>query len=146
MLSFIYLGIYWNNHHHMIHAVKTVTGGVLWANLHLLFWLSLVPFSTAWLGESHLAAIPVAAYGGNLLMCAISYTILAVLLVRHEGPGSPLALAMGRDFKGKTSLVCYGAAIPLAFIAPVVSVALYVIVAGIWFVPDRRIERALGGT
>ena len=142
-LSFVFVGIYWNNHHHMLHAVKTVTGGVLWANLHLLFWLSVTPFATAWMGEHPLARGPTALYGGVLLMNAIAYTILARLLVRHEGPDSPLAKALGQDVKGTISLVCYVLAIGAAFAAPVLSLALYVTVALIWLTPDRRIERAL---
>src|ERR1700712_2110607 len=105
VLSFVYLGIYWNNHHHMLHATRTVSGPILWANLHLLFWLSLTPFATAWMGENHFAAIPVALYGASLLMNAVAYTILASLLIRHEGPDSMLAKAMGSDFKGKSSLL-----------------------------------------
>jgi uncharacterized membrane protein len=142
-LSFIYVGIYWNNHHHMLQAARTVTGPILWANMHLLFWLSLVPFATAWMGEHQLAAAPVALYGGVLIMDAVAYTILMTLLVRHEGPDSPLARAMGRDFKGKVSLACYAVAIPLAFFLPILSLALYVTVAAIWFIPDRRVERTL---
>jgi uncharacterized membrane protein len=142
-LSFIYVGIYWNNHHHMLHAVRTVTGGVLWANLHLLFWLSVTPFATAWMGEHPLARGPTALYGGVLLMNAIAYTILARLLVRHEGPDSALAKAMGRDVKGAISLGCYLLAIGVAFAAPALSMALYVTVALIWLAPDRRIERVL---
>ncbi len=144
MLSFIYLGIYWNNHHHLLHAVKTVAGAVLWANLHLLFWLSLVPFTSAWLGEHPFATAPVALYGVVLLMSAVTYSILVATLRRHEGPQSTLALALGGDFKGKASPVIYAAAIAAAFVAPVVSLALYVAVAAMWLVPDRRIERALG--
>jgi uncharacterized membrane protein len=144
VLSFIYVGIYWNNHHHMLNAVRTVNGPILWANLHLLFWQSLVPFATAWLGENGLAAMPAAVYGGVLLMSAVAYSILATLLVRHEGPDSDLAQAFGRDWKGKISVVLYIAAIALAFVVPVVSIALYVAVAAIWFIPDRRIERRMG--
>jgi len=144
VLSFIYVGIYWNNHHHMLNAVRTVNGPILWANLHLLFWQSLVPFATAWLGENGLAAMPAAVYGGVLLMSAVAYSILATLLVRHEGPDSDLAQAFGRDWKGKISVVLYIAAIALAFVVPVASIALYVAVAAIWFIPDRRIERRMG--
>lgn len=143
-LSFIYVGIYWNNHHHMLHVTKTVNGPILWANLHLLFWLSLTPFVTAWMGEAPRQSLPVAFYGGSLFMCAIAYTILSALLIRREGPGSVLARATGRDAKGKVSLALYGLGVGLAFIQPAVSLALYVTVAVIWFIPDRRIERTLG--
>ena len=143
VLSFVYVGIYWNNHHHMLTLARSVDGPILWANLHLLFWLSVVPFATAWMGENELTTGPVALYGGVLIMNAIAYTILMTLLIRHEGPDSPLARAMGRDLKGKLSLATYAAAIGLAFVRPVVSLALYVVVAAIWFVPDRRVERAL---
>ena len=143
VLSFIYVGIYWNNHHHMLTLARSVDGPILWANLHLLFWLSVVPFATAWMGENELTTGPVALYGGVLIMNAVAYTILMTLLIRHEGPDSPLARAMGRDLKGKLSLATYAAAIGLAFVRPVVSLALYVVVAAIWFVPDRRVERAL---
>ena len=143
VLSFVYLGIYWNNHHHMLHLAGKVNGGILWANLHLLFWLSLIPFGTAWLGEHPLAHGPVALYGANLLLCALAYTLLSTLLVRHEGPGSTLARATGRDLKGKASIGLYAAAIALAFVLPALSLALYATVAAIWFIPDRRIERAI---
>jgi uncharacterized membrane protein len=143
VLSFIYVGIYWNNHHHMLHSVKAVNGPILWANLHLLFWLSLVPFTTAWMGEAGIATAPAAAYGGVLLMAAIAYFILQTLLARHEGPDSALAQAMGKDFKGKLSPVVYLTAIVVAFFQPLASVVLYVAVALIWFIPDRRIERQL---
>ena len=143
VLSFVYVGIYWNNHHHMLTLARSVDGPILWANLHLLFWLSVVPFATAWMGENELTTGPVALYGGVLIMNAVAYTILMTLLIRHEGPDSPLARAMGRDLKGKLSLAIYAAAIGLAFVRPVVSLALYVGVAAIWFVPDRRVERAL---
>jgi uncharacterized membrane protein len=140
-LSFVYLGIYWNNHHHMLHAARSVNGAILWANLHLLFWLSLVPFVTAWIGEAHAGPIPVAVYGGVLIMAAIAYTILARLLVRHEGPESALAKALGGDIKGNISLLLYAAAIGLSFVLPLAGIAIYVLVAAIWFIPDRRIER-----
>jgi uncharacterized membrane protein len=143
VLSFIYVGIYWNNHHHMMQLVQGVTGPILWANLHLLFWLSLVPFVTAWMGENHYSALPVALYGAVLLMAAIAYTILMTLLVRHEGAESALARAMGRDLKGKASPFLYAAAIGMAFVQPLVSLGLYVLVAAWWFVPDRRVERTL---
>jgi len=142
VLSFVFLGIYWSNHHHLLHATERVTGGVLWANLHLLFWLSLVPFVTAWMGENHFAAVPTALYGLVLLMSAIAYTLLQVALVATNGRHAILANAVGRDFKGKFSIVCYLLAIPLAFVHQAISDALYILVALIWFVPDRRIERA----
>ncbi|WP_419255641.1 TMEM175 family protein [Caulobacter sp. ErkDOM-YI] len=143
VLSFIYVGIYWNNHHHMLHAVTSVTGPILWANLHLLFWLSLVPFVTAWMGENHFASIPVALYGGVMLMCALAFMLLARLMTRHEGAESKLALALGKDYKSKLSLALYVAGIGLAFVNSWVAVGCYVAVAVIWFVPDRRIERVL---
>ena len=146
VLSFVYVGIYWNNHHHMLQLARTVTGPILWANLHLLFWLSVVPFASAWMGENQLSTTPVALYGGVLIMNAIAYTILMTMLVRHEGPESPLAQAMGRDLKGKLSLAIYLAAIALAFFQPIASVALYVLVAMAWFIPDRRVERTLKGS
>ena len=144
VLSFIYVGIYWNNHHHMMQSVETVNGSILWANLHLLFWLSMLPFATSWMGENPLATAPVALFGALLFMAAISYTILMLHLIRHEGPDSALAKAVGRDFKGKASLWFYVAGIAAAFFVPAVSLALYVAVAGIWFIPDRRVERQLG--
>jgi uncharacterized membrane protein len=143
-LSFIYLGIYWNNHHHMLQAVTKVNGRVLWANLHLLFWLSLVPFVTGWIGETHFAALPVALYGGVLLLAAIAYYILARALVSLHGADSMIARALGRDFKGKISIVIYIASMPLAFLKPAVALALFVVVAIMWLVPDPRIERTLG--
>ena len=143
VLSFIYVGIYWNNHHHMLHAAGSVSGPILWANLHLLFWLSLVPFVTGLIGENHISAVPVALYGFVLLMSAVAFTILTVVLVRHEGQLSTLATAIGRDFKGKLSILIYAIAIPLAFYSPVASIGLYVVVAAMWFIPDRRVERAL---
>jgi uncharacterized membrane protein len=143
VLSFVYVGIYWNNHHHLLALARSVTGPILWANLHLLFWLSVVPFASAWMGESQLSTAPVALYGGVLIMNAVAFTILMTLLVRHEGPDSALARAMGRDFKGKASQTIYAAAIGLAFVRPVASVGLYVLVAAIWFIPDRRVERTL---
>jgi TMEM175 potassium channel family protein len=143
VLSFIYLGIYWNNHHHMFHATKHVTGGILWANLHLLFWLSLFPFTTGWIGENHLAPMPTAVYGFVLLMAAIAWYILQRLIIASQGRDSLLAAAIGRDWKGKISPVLYLAAIPLAFVSPWISSGLYVFVACMWLVPDRRIERVL---
>ena len=143
-LSFVYLGIYWNNHHHMFHATHRVSGSVLWANMHLLFWLSLVPFVTGWMGENHFAALPTALYGVVLLMAAISYWLLQRRIVALEGPSSVLATAVGRDLKGKLSPLAYRAAIGLAFVDPRIAGALYVTVALIWLIPDRRIEHALG--
>jgi uncharacterized membrane protein len=143
VLSFIFIGIYWNNHHHLLHAISRVNGRVLWANLHLLFWLSLIPFATDWMGVNRWATIPVAVYGCLLFMAATAYTILAYALIALEGKDSTLARAIGRDHKGKISLVLYGAAIPLAFFDSRISMALYVLVAGIWLIPDRRIEKAV---
>jgi uncharacterized membrane protein len=143
LLSFVFLGIYWNNHHHMLQAAKHVDGRVLWANLHLLFWLSLVPFVTAWMGENHFAALPVAIYGAVLLASAIAYFILARLLIALDGRNSVLGVAFGRDVKGKVSPIIYLVAIPLAFVRSWIACALYVTVAIIWLVPDRRIEKTL---
>jgi uncharacterized membrane protein len=143
VLSFVYLGIYWNNHHHMMHACQKVTGSMLWANLHLLFWLSLIPFTTGWMGENHFASVPAAAYGAVLLMAAIAYWILQQRIIVSQGEGSVLKLAIGSDWKGKLSPALYAAAIFLAFVLPWISLAIYVVVALIWIVPDRRIERIL---
>ena len=143
VLSFIYVGIYWNNHHHLLSLASSVTGPILWANMHLLFWLSVVPFATSWMGETQLATVPVALYGGVLIMSGIAYTILMILLIGNEGPDSDLARAMGRDVKGKVSLAIYATALGLAFVRPLISVALYVLVAAIWFIPDPRVERVL---
>jgi uncharacterized membrane protein len=143
VLSFVYLGIYWNNHHHMLHATHKVTGPMLWANLHLLFWLSLVPFVTGWMGENHFAPLPCALYGVVLLMAAIAYYILQQLIIASQGPGSILKRAVGGDWKGKLSPAFYILAIPLAFVSEWISLSLYVLVALIWLVPDRRIEHAL---
>lgn len=143
VLSFIFLGIYWNNHHHMLQATQRISGGILWANHHLLFWLSLVPFATAWMGENHLAPMPTALYGLVLLLSAIAYTILQRTIIAAEGSRSRLAHAVGRDRKGKLSIVAYAAAIPLAFVVSWVAVALYVAVTLMWLVPDRRIEEDL---
>ncbi len=140
VLSFVFLGIYWSNHHHMLHTVDRVNGKILWANLHLLFWLSLVPFATAWMGENGAAPLPTALYGGVLLFAAIAYTILQTAIIRSQGPESRLAAAVRDDRKGKISVLLYVAAIPLAFADRRLSVALYVVVALIWLVPDRRIE------
>jgi len=143
VLSFIYVGIYWNNHHHLFHSTKHVSAGILWANLHLLFWLSLFPFSTAWMGENHAAPVPTAVYGGVLLMAAIAYYLLQCAIIAREGRHSLLATALGRDWKGKLSPAVYVAAIPLAFVSPWIASGLYALVALWWLVPDRRIERAL---
>jgi uncharacterized membrane protein len=143
LLSFIFVGIYWNNHHHLLQAVKKVNGRALWANMHLLFWLSIVPIGTEWMGQTHGAAVPVAFYGSILLMTGFAFTILVRLLIAYEGEDSVLAIAMGRDYKGKTSLAIYAAAIPLAFEDPRISISLYVLVAAIWFIPDRRIEKVI---
>ncbi|MDX2027598.1 MAG: TMEM175 family protein [Alphaproteobacteria bacterium] len=143
VLSFIYVAIYWNNHHHMLHTVRHVTGGILWANVHLLFWLSLVPFATAWMGENHFAEMPTLVYGIALLTPAIAYFTLEKAIIRAQGPGSLLAKAVGRDVKGKLSLMLYVAAIGLAFIYPYVAHTIYVLVALMWLVPDRRIEKIL---
>jgi uncharacterized membrane protein len=143
VLSFVYIGIYWNNHHHMMHSVQQVNGAILWANLHLLFWLSLFPFVTGWTGENHFASMPTALYGLVLFMAAIAYWILQKTIIRHQGEGSLLAHAVGRDVKGKISPVIYLAAIPLAFVGPWFANGLYVLVALMWIVPDRRIERVL---
>jgi uncharacterized membrane protein len=143
VLSFIYLGIYWNNHHHMFQAAGQVSGAILWANLHLLFWLSLFPFTTGWMGENHLASIPTAAYGFVLLMAAIAYYILQRAIIGREGRDSLLALAIGKDWKGKLSPVLYLIAIPLAFVNSWIASGLYAFVALLWLIPDRRIERML---
>jgi uncharacterized membrane protein len=143
LLSFVYLGIYWNNHHHMLHATRTVTGPMLWANLHLLFWLSLIPFTTGWMGENHFAPVPSALYGFVLLMAAIAYYILQQLIIASQGPDSVLKKAVGDDWKGKLSPVLCTIAIPMAFWSRWISLGLYVLVALIWLVPDRRIEHAL---
>ena len=143
VLSFIYLGIYWNNHHHLFQATEEVSGGILWANLHLLFWLSLFPFTTAWMGENHLAAIPTAVYGFVLLMAAIAYYVLQRTIIARQGRDSLLAHAIGKDRKGKLSPLLYLAAIPLAFVSSWIAAGLYVFVALLWFIPDPRIEREI---
>jgi uncharacterized membrane protein len=143
VLSYVHVGIYWNNHHHLLQAVRHVNGTILWSNLHLLFWLSLIPFVTAWMGDNHFARLPVALYGVVLLLSAVAYTILVRALVAHHPSDSALATAIGSDFKGMASLALYAAAIPLAFVSAWLSCALYVTVAIVWLVPDRRIERAL---
>lgn len=146
VLSFIYLAIYWNNHHHLLHTVTRVDGLILWANSHLLFWLSLVPFATAWMGENSLTRAPTALYGGSLLMPAVAYYLLQKAIMRRQGAHSLLARALGSDIKGKISPILYITGIALAFVSPWASVALYVLVALIWLVPDRRIEKLLRET
>lgn len=143
VLSFIYIGIYWNNHHHLLHATQRVNGATLWANLHLLFWLSLIPFTTAWVGENHLSSWPVAVYGIVLMLAGVAYFILTRALIRLHGEGSTLAKSIGRDRKGKVSVLIYAAAIPLAFVQPWIASAAYLLVAIIWLIPDRRIERGM---
>lgn len=143
VLSFVYIGIYWNNHHHLLHATQHVNGATLWANLHLLFWLSLIPFTTAWLGENHLDSWPVAIYGIVLLLAAVAYFILTKALINLHGRNSTLATSLGKDRKGKISIAIYAAAIPLAFAQPWIAAACYIVVAIMWLVPDRRIERHL---
>ena len=143
VLSFIYVGIYWNNHHHMLHACESVTGRILWANLHLLFWLSLFPVATAWIGENHLAPAPSVLYGVVLLMAAIAYWILQQAIIAAQGQGSVLKKAVGGDWKGKASPVLYLTGIAAAFRSPLLAQCLYLLVAMLWFVPDRRIENAL---
>ena len=143
VLSFVYLGIYWNNHHHMMHVTHSVTGSILWANLHLLFWLSLIPFTTGWMGENHFAKLPAAAYGVVLLMSGVAYLILQQRIIASQGEDSVLKKAVGADWKGKLSPVLYLAAILLAFVWSWLSVAIYAFVALMWVIPDRRIERIL---
>jgi TMEM175 potassium channel family protein len=143
LLSFVFVGIYWNNHHHLLHAVHHINGSILWANLHLLFWLSLAPFVTAWMGQNYLAPVPVAAYGGVLLCAAVAYFVLTRVLLSAHGKDSKLAKALGNDFKGKVSMCIYAAVIPLAFVHPLLSCLLYIVVAIMWLVPDRRIEKVL---
>jgi uncharacterized membrane protein len=144
VLSFIYVGIYWNNHHHMLHAATRINGVILWANLHLLFWLSLIPFVTGWMGENHMAAMPLAFYGVVLFMSGLAYTILARALMKHHGRDSQLATAIGRDYKGLASLMIYALAIGLSFLHTWMAFALYVFVALMWLIPDRRIEKSYG--
>jgi uncharacterized membrane protein len=143
ILSFVNLGIYWNNHHHLLHTVERVSGRILWANLHLLFWLSLMPFATGWMGENHFDSVPTALYGVVLLMSGAAYSLLQRAIIATHGPGSRLAQALGRDLKGNLSLLCYLIAIPLSFLHGAIAGALYVAVALMWLVPDRRIERVL---
>jgi TMEM175 potassium channel family protein len=145
IMSFVFLGIYWNNHHHMLQAVRSVNGPILWANSHLLFWLSLTPFVTNWMGETHFARWPVMVYGVVLLLASIAYYILARTLLAHHGPESVLAAALGTDFKGRISIVIYLIAIAAAFVAPWISYTLYSAVALMWLIPDRRFERVLQG-
>ena len=145
VLSFVMLGIYWNNHHHMIHMTERVTGAVLWANLHLLFWLSLIPVGTAWIGDSEMAPLPTAAYGAVLMLAGTAYYILKTAIIRSQGPHSRLQEALGSDTKGIISVVMYAIAIPLTFVTPVIPIVIYVAVACMWLVPDRRIERRLHG-
>jgi uncharacterized membrane protein len=144
VLSFFYLAIYWNNHHHLLHAMQQVSGAVLWANLHLLFWLSLIPFATAWTGEHYLEALPTAVYGVILLLSAIGYWILVHTIIMCEGPHSRVRAAVGSDAKGKISILIYGVAIPFAYVRPWIADAMYLAVALTWLIPDRRIERTLG--
>jgi uncharacterized membrane protein len=143
VLSFLYIGIYWNNHHHMMHTCQRVTGGILWANLNLLFWLSLIPFVTSWMGENHFAKLPTAFYGALLLLAGVAYWILSSTIIREEGKDSLLAKAVGKDIKGKLSVVFYAAAIALAFVDERIAQGIYVLVALMWLVPDRRIERVI---
>src|SRR5215472_6738006 len=143
VLSFIYVGIYWNNHHHLFHTTHRVSAGILWSNLHLLFWLSLLPYATAWMGENHVAPVPTAVYGVVLLLAGVAYYVLQSTIIAQQGPGSLLASAVGRDWKGKVSPVIYLSAVPLAFLSPWIANGMYALVALLWLVPDRRIERAL---
>jgi uncharacterized membrane protein len=143
VLSFIYVGIYWNNHHHLLHAAEHVSGGILWANLHVLFWLSLVPFATAWMGENHFAPWPVALYGLIFFFAAIAYFLLSKSLIAQHGPGSLLAESIGRDRKGRASVLVYFIAIPLSLFQPFLAFACYILVAVIWLLPDPRIEKTL---
>jgi uncharacterized membrane protein len=145
VLSFLNVGIYWNNHHHMLHACRHVSAGVLWANLHLLFWLSLMPFTTGWMGENHFAALPTAVYGCVLFVAANAYLLLQRAIIRADGPDAPLARAVGRDRKGLVSWLGYLVAIPLSFVRPWIADALYVLIVLMWLIPDRRIERQLTG-
>ena len=145
LLSFVYLGIYWNNHHHMLYAVEKINGAILWGNLNLLFWLSLTPFVTAWMGDSHFTKWPVILYGCVLIMNGFSYILLCRLLIKEAGPDSTLAQAMNKDWKGKLSVTIYAVAICLSFLDPRLGFGLYIVVAMIWFIPDRRIEKKVGG-
>ena len=145
VLSFIYIGIYWNNHHHLLHATRHVGGGILWANLHLLFWLSLLPFVTGWMGENHFSALPTAFYGGVLLMASIAYWLLVRTISANDGSDSLVARAIGRDTKGMASTLLYLAAIPLAFVRPPIAQGIFILVAILWLIPDRRIEKIMAG-
>jgi len=145
VLSFTFIGIYWNNHHHLLHAVRQVNGPTLWANMHLLFWLSLIPFVTGWMGENHFHTAPVALYGIVLFMAGAAYFNLVRVLVKHQGKDSILAKAIGSDFKGRVSLAAYAAAVPLAFVYEWLSMGIYIAVAALWLIPDRRIESVLKG-
>jgi len=144
LLSFVFIGIYWSNHHHLLQAAEHVNGRVLWANLHLLFWLSLVPFVTSWMGENHFAAVPVAIYGTIMFLAGIAYTVLARALISLNGADSQIANALGKDYKGKLSVLAYALAIPLAFVRPWLAFVFYIAVAVMWLAPDRRIERTIG--
>ena len=144
VLSFVYLGIYWNNHHHLLHACQRINGRIMWANLHLLFWLSLIPFVTGWVGENRFAALPMALYGGVLFMAAIAYLVLQQTIIANHPEGSVVGVALAHDVKGRTSALCYAVAIPLAFVNRWIAGALYVAVALMWFVPDRRIASRVG--
>jgi uncharacterized membrane protein len=146
VLSFVYIGIYWNNHHHMIYVVDKINGAVLWANLNLLFWMSLIPFATAWMGENHFSKWPVILYGAVLLMNGLSFNLLCYLLIREAGDDSPLAAALTKDWKGSTSVIIYSVAIALAFFNAWIAFGLYVLVAIMWFIPDRRIEQMVKDT
>jgi uncharacterized membrane protein len=137
------VGIYWNNHHHMLYAAEKINGAVLWSNLNLLFWLSLIPFVTAWMGENHFAKWPVILYGGVLILCGLSYNLLCGFLIKEAGPGSPLAIALGKDWKGKLSIIIYAVAMLGAFLHPLLGLGLYIVVAMMWFIPDRRIEKTV---
>jgi uncharacterized membrane protein len=143
VLSFVFIGIYWNSHHHLLQATHKVNGSVLWANMHLLFWLSLIPIATEWLGQNHSAPVPVALYGTFLLMAGTAYTILVRCLISSSEKNSVLARAVGRDYKGKASLAIYAAAILMSFVKPAIALVMYVLVAAMWFIPDRRIERVI---
>lgn len=143
LLSFIYIGIYWNNHHHMMHTVKQISGAMLWANLHLLFWLSLIPFVTAWMGENHMAPFPMILYGANLLMAGIAYVILQSIIIKTHGPDSVLAKAIGKDYKGKLSPIMYLLGIVCANFSPMLSGVIYFLVAMMWLIPDKRIEKII---
>jgi len=145
VMSFVYVGIYWNNHHHMFQAAETVNGSILWANMNLLFWLSLIPFVTDWMGQNHFAKLPVTCYGIILIMNALSYTLLAITLIRHHGKDSLLAKAVGKDTKGNISLAIYATGIAVSWFNSTISVVLYAVVACIWFIPDKRIERRIVG-